>query len=210
MLGSCQNRSVGVSLVHRNPGFSLLELLVVMAVMLTIAAFAIPTLTTTMAAYNTRGALTSVAGLTQRCRLLAIKNNTSERMLFGVNAGGQVFVYCKDLANQGNAVLTTDPQITLTSRMAIPAVPTGANPTPLNALTMWGANFGTVASNTDPYFNSRGLPCSAPAAGAACNTISGYVYYLRYNGPNARWAAISISPAARVQTWFWNGNAWGN
>jgi prepilin-type N-terminal cleavage/methylation domain-containing protein len=193
----------------RTCGFSLIELLVVMAVMLVVAAFAIPSLMTTMTAYNTRGALTSVVGLTQRCRLQGIKNNTSERILIGINAG-QVFLYCKDVANQAQPVLTTDPQIRLIPRVALPAAPTGNSPTPLNALTMWGANFGNVVVNQDPYFNSRGLPCAAPAAGAACNVISGYVYYFQYTGSSPRWAAISISPAARIQTWFWNGNSWGS
>ena len=195
----------------RTRGFSLVELLVVVAIALIVSALAIPSMTRTMDAYRTRGAMTSVAGLVQRCRLQSIRHNTSERVFVGVNQNGVVFLYCKDLSNQGAAVLPGDPQITLEAQFSQAPAPTGGGATALTAQNMWGANFAQVGVNSDIYFNSRGLPCSAPAAGAACTTISGYVSYFNYkSGNTTRVAAISVSPAARVQTWFWNGSGWGN
>jgi prepilin-type N-terminal cleavage/methylation domain-containing protein len=195
------------ALRSRNTGFSLPELLIVIAVGLIITAMAVPSVSSTMDAYRTRGGVTSVAGLIQRCRVLAAKNNTSERIKFQVT-GGLVQAYCKEIANQSAGILGSDPQITMSSQFSIPGLPTG--PSQLTASSMWGANFAQVGVNTDPYFNSRGLPCSAPVAGGACTQISGYVYYFSYTSRSTRWAAVSISPAGRVQTWFWNGNAWGN
>jgi prepilin-type N-terminal cleavage/methylation domain-containing protein len=62
-------------------GFSLIELLVVMAVLLIVGAIAAPTVATTIDAYRLRGTLTSVSGLAQRCRLLALKKNSTSHMV---------------------------------------------------------------------------------------------------------------------------------
>ncbi len=189
-------------------GFSLVELLVVMVVMLIVAAFAVPSLKNTMDAYRVRTTLTSIMGLTQRCRLQALKNNTSEHMYVQTNASA-VQLFCQNVPTSTGVLQSTDPQITLGTQFSIPGAPTGAV-TPLTGTIMWGSANATVASNLDPYFNSRGLPCAAVGVGTACNTITGYVYYFRYTSGNTRWAALSISPAGRMQTWFWNGSGWGN
>jgi prepilin-type N-terminal cleavage/methylation domain-containing protein len=189
-------------------GFSLIELLVVMAVMLIVAAFAVPSLTNTMAAYRLRGTLTSISGLSQRCRVQALKNNTTERLYF-TGAAGAVVLYCKAVNDPIPQLQPTDPQISLAPQFSIPGAPTGG-PTPLTGTIMWGSSNAVFVVDSDPYFNSRGLPCAAIGVGTACSTVTGYVYYVKYAGQNSRWAALSISPAGRVQNWFWDGTGWGN
>lgn len=183
--------------------------MVVLAIGLILAAFAIPTMVRTLDAYHTRGTMTNIVGLVQRCRVQGIKHDNSEGILLDT-VGGQTRLYCKDISAIASAVQTSDPQIILMPEFSLAPAPTGTNPTPLNALTMWGANFTQIGVDTAPFFNSRGLPCTAPVAGGACTQISGYVSYFTYTGRSTRWAAISISPAGRIQTWFWNGNSWGN
>ena len=183
-------------------GFSLIELLVVMAVMLILAAFTTPITLNTMDSYKLRGNLSSVSGLAQRCRVLALQKNTTSHLYFQTISGA-VTIYCK---TDTTALQASDPQLTLDTKFSIGATPTNT----LNASTMWGSSGSTFSVNSDPYFNSRGLPCSAPSAGAACSTINGYVYYLKYNSRTTRWAAMSVSPASRMQNWFWNGSSWGN
>ncbi len=192
----------------RFDGFSLIELLVVMAVMLVVAAFAVPSLTSTMDAYRVRSAMNSISGLTQRCRVQSLKKNTSERIY--VNAvGGQMQMFCQDVATGTGVVQPTDPQISLSGQFSTPGTPTGG-PTPLTGTIMWGSTNAVFAVDSDPYFNSRGLPCAAVGVGTACSTVTGYLYYVKYTGQNSRWAALSISPAGRIQNWFWNGTGWGN
>jgi len=36
------------------------------------------------------------------------------------------------------------------------------------------------------------------------------VYYFKYTRNGAHWTALSVSPASRIQNWFWNGTSWGN
>lgn len=189
---------------NRAYGFSLIELLIVMAVMLVLAAMTTPITLNTMDAYKLRGSMGGVSGLAQRCRLMALQKNTTSRMHF-TTVGGAVTMYCK-LNSDTSGLQTSDPQLSLDTRFSIGSTPTTA----LNATTMWGSSGSTFSSNSDPYFNSRGLPCSAPSAGAACSTINGYVYYFKYRSYTTRWAAMSISPAARMQNWFWNSSSWGN
>ena len=188
-------------------GFSLIELLVVMAVLLIVGAIAAPTVATTIDAYRLRGTLTSVSGLAQRCRLLALKKNSTSHMVVTTN-GGVVVMYCKEI-NDTSSLSASDPQIELSTQFSTPGLPTGGA-TQLDANTMWGSSGSTFNENSDPYFNSRGLPCNAVSVGTACTTVTGYVYYLKYTRGSPRWAALSISPASRIQSWFWNGSSWGN
>jgi len=186
-------------------GFSLIELLVVMAVMLIIAAIATPITLNTMDAYKLRGSMAGVSGLAQRCRLLALQKNTTSHLYFQT-INGAVTMFCKANNDPTQSLLQSDPQLSLDTRFSIGGTPASA----LSASTMWGSSGSTFSANSDPYFNSRGLPCSAPSAGAACSTINGYVYYFKYSTHTTRWAAMSISPAARMQNWFWNASSWGN
>ncbi|HET8824891.1 MAG TPA: type II secretion system protein [Terriglobales bacterium] len=185
-------------------GFSLIELVIVMAVMLVLAALTTPITLNTMDAYKLRGSMSGVSGLAQRCRLLALQKNTTSHMYF-TTSGGAVTMYCK-INSDTSGLQTSDPQLSLDTKFSIGSTPTTA----LSATTMWGSSGSTFSANSDPYFNSRGLPCSAPSAGAACSTINGYVYYFKYSSHTTRWSAISVSPAARMQNWYWNASSWGN
>jgi prepilin-type N-terminal cleavage/methylation domain-containing protein len=189
-------------------GFSLIELLVVMAVLLIVAAFAVPTVVNTIDAYKVRGSMTSINGLTQRCRLLALKKNSSAHLYVQSNSG-TVTMFCKDITDSVQTLVSSDPQIQLSSQFSIPGTPTGG-PTLLTATTMWGSSGSTFNTDSDPYFNSRGLPCNAVSVGTACTSVTGYVYYVKYTSRSSRWMAVSISPASRIQDWFWNGTGWGN
>jgi hypothetical protein len=74
-------------------------------------------------------------------------------------------------------------------------------------------NYTPQAPTVLPSFNARGLPCVA--AGTVCNSIVssnavGFAYFLRDSRPFGAfgWAAVSVTPAGRVRTWIWDGNAW--
>ncbi len=193
-------------------GFSLIELLVVVAIVLVFAAFAIPTMTTTIDGIRLRGELGEASNIVQRCRVQAIKRDLSQRLHFST-VGNRVVLFVTDSADAAVAPLATDPQLWaqfwLPSQFSIPGVPSGAGaPSALTSSGMWGTTL-PLNVNVDPYFNSRGLPCLL--VGGACNASGGFVYYYRYrNAGRTRWAATSISPAGRIQSWFWNGTAWGN
>ena len=185
--------------------------MVVMAVMLVVAAFAIPTMTKTMDAYRLRGSLTNVSSMTQKCRMQAVRENKTQELQVFFD-GTQVFLYYKDADSATPAMQNTDPKLPLPTQFTIPGNPAG--PPLLDGPTMWGSNVPVTNVNVPIYFNSRGMPCLPGAAGPAasvCALTNGFVYYFKYtNAGNTRWAALSISPAGRIQNWFWNGTSWGN
>jgi prepilin-type N-terminal cleavage/methylation domain-containing protein len=186
-------------------GFSLIELLVVVAVILVVAAFAVPNMVSTLDAFRLRSSMNSAMSMTQRARLAAIKQNQTQELQFIVN-GNQVVLYYKN-ANSANLGLKTtstagnpaDAQFWMPTPFSIPGVPAG--PTALTGLIMWNSNVNPNSVNVPMFFNSRGMPGDA----------TGYLYYFTYKSANrTRWAAVSVSPAGRIQSWFWNGNGWGN
>lgn len=204
--------------IHRSPkasaGFSMLELLIVLAIALIVSAFAIPTMVTTLDSFKLRGAMGNVSNITMRCRTQAIKQDASQRLHFST-VGNRVVLFVTTSTDANVAPLTTDKQLSaqawMPMQMSIPGAPAGAGaPTLLTGTIMW--NTVLVPNvNVDPYFNSRGIPCLPDPVTNVCNATTGFVYYFQYNGAGAtKWTATSISPAGRIESWFWNGNAWGN
>jgi prepilin-type N-terminal cleavage/methylation domain-containing protein len=196
-------------------GFSLVELLVVMAIILVIGAFAIPTLTTTMDGVRLRGTVGSASNIVQKCRMVAIKKDLTQRLHFSA-VGTETVAWVTDANDVTAAPSPADKKLSaqywLPLEFSIPGAPTGAGAPPqLTGVTMWGTALPNINVNVDPYFNARGLPCLPDPVTGVCNPTNGFVYYYRYrNGGRTRWAATSISPAGRVQSWIWNGTAWGN
>ena len=202
---------------HSKAGFSLIELLVVVAVMLVVAALATPTLSTTLDSFRMRGTLSSIANMAQRSRTQAIKKNTSQHIHFRtVNNRAVTFVTDVNDAQSVLAPVVGDPQLSdqlwLPTQFALSAAPTGTGaPPPLTGVSMWGTALVPNTGPQDPYFNARGMPCLPDPVTGVCSPTTGFLYYLRYRrGGTVRWAATSISPAGRIQSWFWNGTGWGN
>jgi prepilin-type N-terminal cleavage/methylation domain-containing protein len=194
-------------------GFTLVELLIVVAITLVVAAFAIPTMVTAIDAYQLRGRLSDVANLAQACRTQALRNNASQRLLFTTQASGQLVLFVEASTSTATSPATTDTQLWLPASFSLNpgSGPSGSGaPSTMSGNTMWGSNV-TPNLGVDVYYNSRGLPC-LPASNGMCKDTNGFVYYFNYQGTGGRtsWAAVSISPAGRIQSWFWNGTSWGN
>jgi prepilin-type N-terminal cleavage/methylation domain-containing protein len=189
-------------------GFSLIELLVVLAIMLIVAAFAVPTTMKVIDGARIRGTMGNVSNLAQRCRMQAIKRNTTQWLHFRT-ISGRVTLFVTDSTSTATGPAPTDIQLDLPNQFVIAAAPT-SNPAPLTATAMWGSSI-TPNVSVDPYFNSRGLPCLPDITTGACTTTVGYVNYFTYrSGGNTRWVAVGISPAGRVKAWYWYGSQWGD
>lgn len=194
-------------------GFTLAELLVVLAVSLIVAAFAVPEMVTTLDAMKLRGTLTSTSNMIQRARTQAIKSNQTQRIHFAT-VSGKVVVFVTTSTDTAIQPVSTDAnlsaQLWFPTQFSIPGAPT--SPAPMTTTFMWGSNISSTNQNVDPYFSSRGMPCLPDTTTKVCQPANGFVYYYKYSTSHGvtRWAATSISPAGRVQNWFWNGSTWGN
>jgi len=185
----------------RNKGFTLLELLVVLGIVVTLIAIGIPSMATIISNARLSGGVTNLSGLLQNCRMMAIKENKTKSTHFTVMSNGPV-AYVKS-ASDSSSLLPTDAQAQLGAPLTKVTIPTGLGAPP--EITPTELSFTAVTG--DPSFNSRGLPCEY--SGGIC-TSKGFVYYFKDTRPlgASRWAAVSISPAGRIKRWFWTGSNW--
>jgi Tfp pilus assembly protein FimT len=179
----------------------MIELLVVLAIIVTLIGIGIPSMATIISNARLSGGVTNLSGLLQNCRMMAIKENKTKSTHFTVMANGPV-AYVKNAADT-SSLLSTDTQAQLGAPLTKYTLPTGTGAPP--EITPTELSFTPVTS--DPSFNSRGLPCEY--SGGVC-TSKGFVYYFKDTRPlgASRWAAVSISPAGRIKRWFWTGSNW--
>lgn len=185
-------------------GVTLLELILVCAVALCLAAIATPSFL--RISYNIRlqSAATNLSALMQSARIAAAKNNTVYTISMGTNTACAF-----NVAN--NACDPRLPQISFSSTVQLAAAaPSGGSGQP-SAYTLVGDTTGTVYTNgTTLGYSPRGLPCSY--ASSTCATpIAGYfVYYLTDARPGGAtgWAAIVVTTTGRSKVVSWNGGSW--
>ena len=189
-------------------GFSLTELIVVLAIILLLAALAIPNFTNIAANIRLKSAATNVSGLMQRARILAAKNNATYGIAYATMNGAGVA--CIDL-NLSNTCTAGEPLIAFKSSVT-PAsgAPTGGGGQP-SAYVLVGDTGSTNYDNTTRLaYSARGLPCAYVSS--TCNTpAAGYfVYYFtdaRANGSTG-WAAVVVTRTGRSKVLTWNGASW--
>lgn len=180
-------------------GFSLLEMVIVIAIIMVVAVMAVPKIMSNVADIRLRGAVNSASGIIQEARMIAIKNNLTEQVKYSNTASGGT-VYAKNV-NDTSSLSSTDPQVQMGSTVLAYSTPTG-----VAALSATDLSY-TATTVTSIMFNPRGIPCSA------VNTCgAGMVFYFTDSRTvgSPGWAAVSVSPAGRVKTWMWNGNKWAD
>lgn len=204
----------------RNRGFSTLELVIVVAILMIVAALAIPNMMEAVYDARLRSAATDLAGLMQQARQMAIKDNTFYPIK-SKTTGGVVYFFVDTTA------LTASPdRIANTAySAAFPTVQLGGgvvrtftNPDSGGTSTPWA--FTPLAYTTKPYWGPMGLPCIQPTSvsakcattqtGGAGNAIAGYQILLtdnrRFGTPGI--VSVTASPGGRVRVWKWTGSVW--
>ena len=183
-------------------GFSLLEIMIVLGVAMVVTATAIPRMTTAIANAKLRASMTSLSGLLQNTRMVAVQQSKTKTARFSGGTNTRLIGYIKD-ATDTSAVATVDPQVEMEAPINKLTTPSG--PGAPSAITTTALGF--TPQTGDPSFNSRGMPCEY-SAGICTNY--GFVYYFKDNriSGSGGWAAISVSPAGRIKRWFHNGSIW--
>jgi prepilin-type N-terminal cleavage/methylation domain-containing protein len=180
---------------RKQSGFTLVELLVVVLIILVISAFALPSIARALASIRLRSTATSVNGLIQQVRMQAVRDNKfyTLRTQAAVAPNGLLTLY---IDTNANGVLDLgEASVAIASDTVISDGTGGPATVPTNVAFPPYVKFATLGLMS---FNERGLPCSNPPA---CNTIAPYMIYLKQTPPlgAASWAAITVTQAGRVK-----------
>ncbi|MGE5111430.1 MAG: Tfp pilus assembly protein FimT/FimU [Acidobacteriaceae bacterium] len=197
-------------------GFSLVELVIVMAIMLAIAAYAIPSTLSAISDYRLKNTMTQVAGLFQQQRIQAVRLNSVVTSPQAQTINGRT-VRWFDTPSTSTATHTDnqydagEPMIEFPNKIQIA---TSGAPT----LSASVAGFSAQSTTTAIKFNARGLPCIVTTTCVNLDTTTnpstpkqiGFLIYFKNNKSFGQtgWGAVTISPSGRINTWVYNGSSY--
>jgi prepilin-type N-terminal cleavage/methylation domain-containing protein len=186
----------------RQAGFSLVELLMVMAITLIVVAISIPITSRTIKNFQMRSSASAFADMLHTARMRAVKLNSIFAVQEVVPDEGGAWAFYVDV--DGDEEVDEDEKlVTLYNGVVrdeddVPDVDT------------MGFE-GALMTDWPPRFNSRGLPCAIDEDDGLCKTVTdtgpvGFVYFVA-NAEQNMWVAITISPSGRINTWNWSSGS---
>jgi len=211
------------------PGFSVLELIIVVTIVLIVAAMAAPLVMNSTNNYRLRTAGTEYANLLQTARMKAVQDDQFYPVI--VPSSGNMSA-CVDLNMSGtcDAPVGAEPGVAFHGTIQFQGYSVAPAVNALRGLYLpatcanGGNNSSCVTVNPSswgPTFGPRGLPCQAAALalGGACTLLSAsgtagdngspgslpiaFEKYLK-NTQNGTWEAITVSPAGRIREWYYD------
>lgn len=192
----------------RERGFSLLELLVVVAISMITLAMTIPMISTSITQYRMRASAVDVNSLLQRARVQAIRDDTTYNVRGCPSSGGCTTTIdgtSKRLlldANGNGSYDAGEPMIQLQQGVTVTTAPG-------TAISASALGFSPATQGSIIGFTSRGTPC----IGNPCTTQSGFVLYMSsaIGTSGTALSAISVSPAGRFRSWSYDSHGgWSN
>src|SRR5467141_2168155 len=189
-------------------GFSIIELLIVLFVVMVIAAIAIPNILSAASHIRLRASAADLAGLMQQASIMAAKN--SAQIAFIDRANTAVWAPTVTV----NGVVTDEPLIEF-SGTTVPAsgAPSGSGGQPSAYVLAGDTGSGSYNNTNILGYTGRGLPCNydTTTTPATCSTppANYFVYYLtdtRVGG--AGWADVVVTKGGRAKIVTWNGGTW--
>ena len=181
-------------------GVSLLELCVVLAVMLVVAASSLPAMMNILQQYRLRLAARDVAAMLQRSRMRCVRDNRFYTVLEAQTTHGGHIYNQMFLDQNGSAAYD--------GGEAMVQLPSGVRFNNASAPVLSAATLGYTPqpASTALSFNGLGLPCVV-RNGICTNwdssgNVVGVVYYLQDSRRiSVAWAAVTVGPAGRARTW---------
>jgi type II secretory pathway pseudopilin PulG len=188
-------------------GFSMIELLVVVAILIVMVGLAIPNLVTTSKLAKQRKLMDSATSLFKMARSQAIKENRTTWVRFTDTASGQVmWVGHADSPDEepadSNKKLPLPPDVSYVPN----AVPDGCGA--LTSSALWNSGGKDPDGSKDTYFDPQGIPCDSVSA-TVCTAGLPTVRYFKYSGSGGEtWIGVGVSSAGQVKAMYCNGSKW--
>jgi prepilin-type N-terminal cleavage/methylation domain-containing protein len=188
----------------KGQGFSLIEMLIAVAIIMILAGITVPRLLNVVADIKLRYVATNFSGLLQSARIQAVRKNTFYTVSSTTLPTGDAAYYVH-LPGAAYAA-GVDPVLPLGSQITVHLGPGSGAP---NEGTFTGGLGFTPNSGADnPSFNARGLPCIAATNSCPQNAGQGFVVFLSNSTVtgNVSWASVAINGSGRVQIWTCDGS----
>ena len=194
-------------------GFSLIELLIVVAISMIAAAMALPLVSNAVNQIHLSSSATDYANLLQIARMRAVQDDTYYQVRTQTLSGKPI-AYVDTLpagSPPGNSSYDSgEPMMVFASGVTYTAQSAGPALSNLKSQFLPSTAQGTLQPTSIPIFGPRGLPCKPPSTGssscpyldASGNPVS-YVLFIQ-NTQNNRWEAVTLNPAARIREWAYD------
>src|SRR6185437_10898776 len=144
-------------------GFSMIELMVVLLVVLVVAGYAVPNVLSFMHMAKLRGSASDYASVLQVGRIRAVQDDTFYSTYILAGTPTQAYVDLK--ANGGTAVDAGDPSIAISSEVTPIAAGSAPDTANLQGLFLPTGASAPRDGTTEPIkFGPRGLPCQTQSA----------------------------------------------
>jgi type II secretory pathway pseudopilin PulG len=191
-------------------GFSLIELLIVLFVVMVIAGLAVPNVLLAVSNVRLRASAGNLAGLMQQARIMAAKNNATYEILYATRNAARIAY----IDVNGNGSFDTGEPMMQFSGTTVPASGApGGNGQPSVYVLAGDTGTGSYDNTNTLGYTGRGLPCNydTTTSPATCSTPAAkyFVYYLadtRVGGSG--WAAVVVTKGGRTKIVTWNGSTW--
>ena len=198
-----------VNKVRSKAGFSLTELVVVVAIIMVVAGLSLPNLSRVLDNARLNAAAQQVASIYQQGRIWATRDNNY--YLMPVTNGAQASQICLDLDGDG-VCSANEPQAQISGAVELgnASVPSQLDATALGFTTALSSTENAVNYSqqgiVEPAlaWNALGLPCLRASSTSPCSGPVAWVQYLNLrSGNDVLYAAVTVSPVGNVRIWHY-------
>jgi Tfp pilus assembly protein FimT len=192
----------------RERGVGLVEIVLVLTIILTIAAVAIPKFIQIWYSTQLRSSAAEISDLLQQARIGAARANATYPVRYQINGGlQQAYI---DLNNNGS-LDSNEPSLILTKSITgASGAPSGSGGQPTAFTLVGDTSSGSPFDNSNTIaYSPRGLPCNYIASTSTCATpaASYFVFYFEDSRDNM-WSAVLVTKSGRTKVLMWNGASW--